>query len=301
MANDLKAVQTTLESISSTKPVYAELVETFSPLMSKQAELAEEFGENGPEPPKVDEVRLMEGVHVLAGVKCDDWKEFLLASSRALLPLLKDMAPPEAWPPEADTNLSGKTLARLVEARLSGDLQQFENTFVKLDGMPPSVLFSIVEAVAAPVLASMAGRLGESFSKGCWDQGSCPFCGSLPTIAYLSRRDPKDIENLVGGGGKKHLHCSLCSHNWEYRRDTCPACGNQDQESREIFFVDGMKHERIEACHKCGTYCLCIDLRECEPQPQLDVVQLGLVHLDMIAQDKDLEPMTPTTWNCLEP
>lgn len=301
--NDLNAVQATLEAIMQTRPAYAGLIETFSPLLKKQAELAGKFGVDGPKVPSVDESRLMEGVHVLAGESCDEWQDFLLRSSRELLPLLRTMIPGDSWPKGTGDEIfsNGKILAELAEARLSGDLKQFENTSEEMDGPPAPVLVSIVDATIAPVLASMAGRLGESFSRGRWDQGTCPFCGSLPTIASLSRRDPSDFEHLVGGGGKKHLHCSLCSHDWEYRRDICPACGNTDQETREVFFADDVRHERIEACHKCGTYCLCIDLRECEQVPQLDAVQLGLVHLDMIAQDKKLSPMTPTTWNSIEP
>ncbi|WP_147820769.1 formate dehydrogenase accessory protein FdhE [Salidesulfovibrio onnuriiensis] len=243
----------------------------------------------------------MEGVHVMAGEGCDRLKESLLASSRELLPLLRKLIPDDSWPGKGKATFDRETLARLVEARLDGDLKQFENTSEKMDGTPPSVLFTIVDAIAGPVLAALAGRLDESFSRGRWNQGTCPFCGSLPSIGFLSRRDPNDLEHLVGGGGKKHLHCSLCSLEWEYRRDTCPACGNTDQKTREIFFVDGAKHERIEACHQCGTYGLCIDLRECELVPQLDAAQMGLMHLDMIAQERSLTPMAPTTWNSFKP
>lgn len=298
---DLNAVQATLESINRTKPVYSGLVETFSPLFKKQAELAAEFEKSGPTPPPLDETRLMSGVPLLAGTDCKGWEQALETSAQALLPILHKMIPAALWGEKSVEELAeGHFWTGLAEARLSGDLKQFEKASVTIDGPPPAILFSIVDAIAAPVLASMAEKLGESFSRGRWDQGTCPFCGSLPTIAFLSRRDPNALEHLVGGGGKKHLHCSACGHDWEFRRDTCAACGNTDQDSKEVFFVDGVRQERIEACHKCGTYCLCIDLRELESVPQLDAVQLGLVHLDIIAQEKDLSPMTPTTWNSIE-
>ena len=66
------------------------------------------------------------------------------------------------------------------------------------------------------------------------------------------------------------------------------------------FTSDDVRHERIEACHKCGKYCLNVDLRECEPQPHLDVLQMGLIHLDIHARSNRLTPVTATIWNAVE-
>jgi FdhE protein len=109
-----------------------------------------------------------------------------------------------------------------------------------------------------------------------------------------------DLDQLVGGGGKKFLHCSLCGHDWRFMRNTCPACGNDENESREVFYTDNAKFERIEACHKCGKYCLNVDMRECEPLPDLDTIQIGLIHLDIFARENGLEPISPTLWNTLD-
>lgn len=299
---DSKAIATTLETISRNKPVYAELVNTFSPLLAKQAELAEKFSAEELTLPMVDPARLSQGVHILAGNSCEDWKASLQTASRAIVPILTALIQDENWPGKAEdiTQLNEELLVKLAEARLSGDETVFENASENMNGTPPTVLLFVIDSVLAPVLASVADRLGESISKVAWSRGNCPVCGSLPSIAYLSPREPGLQEELVGGGGKKYLHCSLCGHDWKHRRDTCPACGNTDQDKREVLFADDAKHERIEICHECNTYCLCVDFRECDPLPQLDAIQLGLVHLDVIAQEKEYSPMSLTAWNNLQ-
>lgn len=296
-----KAVATTLESIARTKPAYADLVKTFSPLMAKQAELAETFAAQDIFVPEVDAARLGQGVHVLAGSSCKQWIPQLKTAAREMLPLLEDMLPDEIWPgkKECADLLDGDTLARLAETHLDGDQKTVDDIAKKLEGTPATVLFAIAENVLGPVLSGVARKLGGSLTNLQWDKGQCPVCGSLPSIAYLSRKEQLGLDQLVGGGGKKHLHCSLCGHDWAFRRDTCPACGNTDSKTRELFYAEDAKHERIEACQKCGTYCLCIDLRECDPVPQMDAVQLGLIHLDLIARDKKLAPMVKTTWNSI--
>ncbi len=301
-ATDSKAVATTLESIARIRPAYQQLIKTFSPLMAAQAELAETFAKEEIFIPEVDAARLSQGVHVLAGTTCTPWIPQLETSARAILPLLGELIPDEVWPGKKDCmdELPGKVLAQLAEARLEGNDKIFQDVADTLDDTSAPVLFAITENILGPVLSAVAAKLGDKLSNAQWDKGHCPMCGSLPSIAYLSRKDQTSLDQLVGGGGKKHLHCSLCGNNWAHRRDACPACGNTDQKKRELFYAEDAKHERIEACNECGTYCLCIDLRECDPIPQLDAVQLGLIHLDVIAKDKKLAPIVRTTWNSIE-
>lgn len=303
MANTApSAISATLESILLDRPVYRELVETFAPLLQKQAELKAEFLENGPALPTLDMDRVRQGVPILAEYDCAQLQESLLRSSRSLLPILRGLIPQDQWPEGSGNELfeDGKTLAELAEARLSGDRKRFESTSTQPDGLDTPVLLTLMDAIIAPVLASIAGRLGESVDPLKHPQGTCPVCGSMPSLATLARREQTDLEHLVGGGGKKHLHCSLCGHDWAFRRDTCPVCGNTDQDSREILFVEDVKHERIEACHKCHTYTLCIDLREYGEDPEPEAIQLGLIHLDMLAQERKLAPIVSTTWNTFQ-
>lgn len=158
----------------------------------------------------------------------------------------------------------------------------------------------MIEATIPPLLNAMRTRLGELIPREGWEQGTCPMCGSLPAMACLSPKENHDLESLVGGGGRKYLHCALCGHDWRYRRDACPACNNDDQHTREVLYDENNRRERIEACEQCGTYLVSIDLREYDPLPHLSVAPMSFVHLDIIARQREYSPLTPSIWNGVE-
>jgi FdhE protein len=294
-----KAVEATLETIKQRVPAYRELADRFGPMFLGKADLFDTLAAMAPPPPAVDGAKLAAGAPVLAGLDLTPWLPLVEESAKTLLPQLTSVlrldekATASINALFADPNL----LLGLAQARIEGNWKHFENTSVQLDSAPATVLLFVLESVFSPALTVLADGLGKSLSSHTWEIGHCPICGSSPSIAFLSRKEVTDLDHLVGGGGKKFLHCSLCGHDWRVKRNTCPACGNDDNESREIFTVDGMKHERIEACHKCSTYCLSIDMREVDPVPDLEAAQLGLIHLDIHARKHKLAPMTPTLWN----
>ncbi|MBQ2516858.1 MAG: hypothetical protein II543_06325 [Desulfovibrio sp.] len=57
--------------------------------------------------------------------------------------------------------------------------------------------------------------------------------------------------------------------------------------------------ERIDWCEKCKAYLPTIDFRESEHVLDLDVLALGMMHLDMVAHDKQLRPLKVSFWNAL--
>ncbi|WP_319584645.1 formate dehydrogenase accessory protein FdhE [uncultured Pseudodesulfovibrio sp.] len=301
-ATDRKTVVSTLDAIKKRAPAYTELADKFGPLFLEQARLSEECAAEGLALPEIDPARANQGVPILVDTDLSPWAESLKKSAAAMLPLLFDVLglEKEAWEKLERFMDDSDGIAGLAQARIEGNWKHFESTSVQLGITPYTTLLYISEAVFSPVLRALAAGLGEPLSKMGWDEGYCPVCGATPSIAQLSPREVTELDQLVGGGGKKFLHCSLCGHDWRYKRNACPACGNDENESREVFYQDKAKFERIEACHKCGKYCLSIDMRECEPLPDLDVAQIGLIHLDMFAREHDLSPISSTLWNSLE-
>ncbi len=297
------AVEATLESIEKRVPAYGDLARRFGPLFLLRASLRDGLDDARLAKPEVDGAKLSAGIPILAGCDLSMWKAEFAKTAMALLPMLAEsLGLDDAQRSALDDFLRDpEHVLGLVQARIDGNWKHFENTSKQWGAIPDTVLLYVSENVCSPVLSAVARSLGESLSDNSWDQGNCPVCGSTPSISQLSPREVTDLDHLVGGGGKKYLHCSLCGHDWRFKRNACAACGNDENESREVFFKDDVKHERIEACHKCGTYCLNIDLRECDAFPDLDTAQLGLIHLDIHARSKDLSPMTPTLWNTVEP
>ncbi|WP_319542285.1 formate dehydrogenase accessory protein FdhE [uncultured Pseudodesulfovibrio sp.] len=301
-ASASKAVETTLELIRKRTPAYGELADRFGQVFLAIADLRADLMEKGVEIPDIDPVRVAAGAPILAGVDMGMWADDLVDSARALLPVLCTVLELDE---ETQTFLTGyladpETVSGLAQARIEGDRKHFENTSVCPENVSPDTLLYISETVSAPVLCAIVETLGKSLSSLVWEHGHCPVCGSSPSISHLSPKEITDLDQLVGGGGKKYLHCSLCGHDWRFKRNACPSCGNDDNESREVFYAENSQYERIEACHKCGQYCLNIDLRECEPRPDLDAIQLGLIHLDIYAHENKLSPITSTLWNTLE-
>lgn len=299
-ASAQKIVDSTLETIRKRVPAYVDLTDRFGPLFVEKAKLRDALVAHGMRVPSIDVNRIAAGVPILVDVDFAPWAEELKMAAITLLPVVKDALSLDAEVVKrlreyfaAADNLSG-----LAQARIEGNGKHFENTSVELGIETPSLLY-ISETVFAPVLSAMVDGMGESLSNLGWDHGLCPVCGSSPSISYLSPREVTDLDQLVGGGGKKYLHCSLCGHDWRFQRNACASCGNDENESREVFYIDDARYERIEACNKCGKYCLSVDLRECEPHPHLDAIQLGLIHLDMVARKKELTPISATLWNSL--
>ncbi|WP_419784998.1 formate dehydrogenase accessory protein FdhE [Pseudodesulfovibrio sp.] len=296
-----KHLDSTLAAMEDRLDAYGELARIFGPLMQEQAALTETFATDSSPLPQVDASRLADGVPVLTDADCTAWAAPLAASAKRQLPLLRKILHLDDKTGNAvQTYLNDPVhLSALAQARIKGDWKHFENTSTQFDDLPSRNLLYISENVFAPAFRAMVGRLGKPLSEAEWEHGRCPACGSAPTIAYLSAKEPTDLD-LVGGGGKKHLHCSLCGHDWRVKRNVCPSCGNDKDETREIFTVDGRPQERIEACHSCKSYILCIDLRECLDVPDLDAVQMGLIHLDIHAKSKGFSPMAHTLWNTLD-
>jgi FdhE protein len=294
-------VDATIELIGNRAPAYGELVGRFGPLLREKARLGEQFAAKKLIVPGIDPARVSAGVPVLAEQDISPWTEEFRESARSLLPLTAQALGMEDAVLDRFTNYfnESENILGLAQARIEGNRKLFENTSVQLSTQPDVTLY-VTETVSSPVFNAIAVTMGEPFPRETWGQGHCPVCGSSPSLAMLVPGDTANAEYLVGGGGAKYLHCSLCGQDWRYRRTACAACGNEENDTREILHQDGMKFERIEACHKCGKYMLTIDLREYATPPHPEAIQMGLIHLDVIARQRQLVPVSPTLWNTID-
>jgi formate dehydrogenase maturation protein FdhE len=79
----------------------------------------------------------------------------------------------------------------------------------------------------------------------------CPICNSSPLLGVLRPE---------GDGGKRHLLCSFCLHEWEFRRILCPTCGEEAENKLPVYVAEQFPHIRTEACETCRYYIRTIDL-----------------------------------------
>lgn len=293
-----KELAATFEAMKQKRPDYSDVIDTFSDLYQTQAGLARAFAEHDFGLAAPDPERSRQGVSLLADAPGFQCAEQIEESRKAVLPVLMESFPfaDQLRVLEEKVESGGLDMHRLALAYLRSEAASFQRTSDEI-GVSTQVLAFAVRCVLGPVLAGLARSMAGVLDKMPWTQGYCPVCGSTPAIASLSRPEPADNEGLVGGGGKKRLTCSLCSHQWTFRRDHCPSCGNSDAEQKELLFAEGAKHERIEACKKCGSYLLCVDLREMEGELRLEAMPLALLHLDLIAQERNYSPLAARPWN----
>jgi FdhE protein len=146
----------------------------------------------------------------------------------------------------------------------------------------------VLTQMGKPVVERRAEVLQPLIKELAWNKGYCPVCGSPPGLSLLKEKE-----------GQRWLRCGFCAHTWRFHRTTCPFCDNQEPGHAEFFFVEGCEHERVEVCHKCNKYILSLDLRSLANEVVLEVADIGLLHLDAIAQEKGFLPMQGSLWQGL--
>jgi FdhE protein len=103
----------------------------------------------------------------------------------------------------------------------------------------------------------------------------CPLCSSKPQVGVLRPE---------GDGGKRSLICALCSHEWDFRRIVCPACGEEDVHKLAVYSAPELAHVRVEACDTCRSYIKTVDLtKDGHAVPVVD--ELATIPLNLWAAD----------------
>jgi FdhE protein len=146
------------------------------------------------------------------------------------------------------------------------------------------VLFALHQ-MAKPVVENCAASILPMVGELAWNRGYCPICGSFPEMSLLREKE-----------GQRWLLCSFCGTTWRFSRTSCPFCDTQGPEHRERFFVEGREHEAAEVCHKCGKYLTSIDLRNMADQIVQEIMDISLMHLDVVALQKGFLPMKGIGW-----
>ncbi len=290
--------------------------------------------------PEFTEKHAENGLSLLSGKSLKGFEIVLAESAKTMLPLLAKQEYLSPYIPaleqyfltlpeknELKSNKKDKLYQsyELAEAYLIKDPKIIENISEKIS-VPAEALLFAFHFILAPTLKALVinsypeiatlheievdpeeekevkGYIPPWDHNSAWKEGYCPICTSLPSLSYLDRAlFDENNQFLASGGGKKYLHCSLCGTNWHFKRGTCPSCKNEGPDAIEILREAKSENaERIDWCTKCKSYCPNIDLRVAGKRPDFDMMALGLMHLDIIAAEKKLIPLTPSFWNTFE-
>lgn len=166
-----------------------------------------------------------------------------------------------------------------------------QDSIVKASGQlgvnPVALNFLLLQALK-PFVEKRAEELEPMIRELPWHQGYCPVCGAFPELSFLQ-----------GEEGQRWLRCSLCAFDWRFDRMGCPYCGEKNS-NKEFIYIEDSRSKWVELCSDCRRYIVGIDLRD-QPGACRDVAAIGMVHLDMIAQQKGFQPVAECAWNVIPP
>jgi FdhE protein len=138
------------------------------------------------------------------------------------------------------------------------------------------------ESFIARIVRRSRTTSSEPVSPG-FTRNTCPSCGALPVAAVLRPE---------GEGAKRHLLCSLCLTEWEFRRMLCPHCGEENHQKLPVYTSNEFPHIRVEACDSCRHYLKAIDLTvDGRAVPEVD--ELAAVALDLWAAEQGYTKIAP--------
>ena len=272
-------------------PQLSNILTAFRELMAQQAAMKADLPEPGPLEIKVDRALYTQGVTLLD-------KQFFAISLDSLRKAAHRLIPAlEKGFPNLHDQLSilRKALeqtdsedALLARSLVTGDGEASRKAAEEL-GIDPSVIDFAGGRLRKPFAEKVASAVPGLPSDIGWLKGYCPLCGSWPELSYLEGKE-----------GRRWLRCSFCGHEWPFMRTQCPFCEADNLDDIEIIFQEGRPYERAELCHACKKYVVSVDFRDLAYDLPHEVAPLGLVHLDILAQEKGFSPGAVCPWNVLK-
>lgn len=275
-----------LERIKEEVPSAANVAEAFSDLLIESARLKAGISVSTPVP-AIDSERFRQGVPLFERTAFAVSTQELKTAAERLTSVMARGLPKvsAALTAVKEALLEGRIdPAGVAEDLLAGRRDAIEQAARAVDVEPEMLEFTLGWLIK-PFVEKRAESLGALPADVEWFKGYCPVCGSWPSLSLLREKE-----------GLRLLRCSFCAHEWRFMRTKCPFCENEAQDTLEFVYSEDRPFERIEECHACKKYILGLDLRE-RDNVVLEVAGLGLIYLDLLAQEHGFEPGAVTEWN----
>ncbi len=288
-SGEVERIEETIDRIRKDQPSLKPIADAFRGLLVSRAMIKARIPDyQGPPLPSPDPNRHLEGIPLLTRESLadlmDPWGETVKAT---IAPLAKAFPRIEAESRRLKHTFdTGEAdLSQCMRALVKGDDDEMDRIASRL-GLRTSVLRFLLGQMLKPFVEKRVEPLQALARKLPWHRGYCPVCGSFPEITFLQ-----------GEAGQRWLRCSLCGYEWHFNRMLCPHCEAQGQKKKDLIYVEGRRHEYAELCANCRKYVVGIDLREGKGESITPASAIGLVLLDIMAQDKGYSPMAVCAWN----
>lgn len=291
-----RGIEKALENLCRIKPQLENIARAFGPLLVAKATFKEEWHHPqgvGKEEFTLDTHRFSQGEPLFVHMGMIDFHEDLPAAARHLLPPMKQAFKginKEIEKMSQHLSTNGIDARESIHALVNDNQKTLNEQAEKMEISLPVFTF-ILGQLAKPFLEMQSPIFAPLTEGHQWLHGYCPVCGSHAAIA-----------GLIGEGGKRWLQCSLCTHEWRFNRNTCPRCNDNNHENQEYFFDKDSPlkaGERVDLCNNCKSYLLTIDLRQRIDPVNMEVAAMGMIPLDILAQEKGYTPIAATPWNSL--
>jgi len=274
----MESLQTKLERIEelkSSKETFTEIFEFFEKIFIEKEAVKGRLENIGNYPDKDGILlRLKEGFPIIDSVSfnpgMDDLEKYFLF----LLDIMAENNSEEVNYLRAKAAEMDGGFKAIFEKLTEEGAQEYISGFEK----GKSILVFVVKESLKPFLEKYCEGIKEEVSEENFAGGSCPVCGSFPSISELR-----------GEEGKRYLVCPDCQMEWTYDRIKCPFCGIEDQKKIEYFTPEKESRYRVMLCKSCTHYLKVLDFREMEKPPVFEVEHLATLHLDVIAKKEGYE------------
>ena len=273
-----KAIQKIREEI----PQLSNVLDALGDLLAEQAAFKAELPNIETRPEQLDDVAFSQGVPILLKNAFIIPADTLKKSADRLIPVMMRGLPKIS----EQLTVIAKTINFFnpADRDLTLSHERISELIVDLKVDAEIALFTLTQLVK-PYTAKKAEAFSELLQEPKWFKGYCPICGSWPEIGFLE-----------GQEGRRWLRCSFCSHEWNFSRTECPFCESANPDKLEIFYTANRPFERAEVCYECKKYLISLDLRN-RVGVVREVAALGMVYLDVLAQEKGFSPGAASAWN----
>ncbi len=263
-------------------PQLSNLLDAFGELLAEQAAFKAELPNIETRPEQLDDVAFSQGVPILLKNAFTIPADTLKKSADRLIPVLMKGLPKI----REQLTIIAKTINSFNPADRDLILthEHISELIVDLKVDAEIARFTLTQLVK-PYAAKKAEAFAELLQESKWFKSYCPICGSWPEIGFLE-----------GQEGRRWLRCSFCSHEWNFSRTECPFCESANPDKLEIFYTANRPFERAEVCYECKKYLISLDLRN-RVGVVREVAALGMVYLDVLAQEKGFSPGAASAWN----
>jgi FdhE protein len=159
-----------------------------------------------------------------------------------------------------------------------GGAEDFAEGAIRDLGLEVAFVESVLRVVLLSELGDWSQRVCARLGESSWRSGRCPVCGSAPALA-----ESRGLEQV------RYLRCVRCGASWPVGRFRCPFCDVSDHRTLRYAFAEGEEDQyRLAICDRCGgRFTIVATIAPLSP-PGLLVAELAAIHLDFIAEGRDL-------------